>query len=260
MPELRVATVNMHMGVPEGMRLEPANEREAAVLDIAAFISEVDADIALVQEVRDDDPGARPGGVPQQFRLLREAAGASDSAFHATVQSGAGDHYGLCMLARKGLRFDSIRAERLPHSDDEELRIVQLAHVTVDGTPLTVANLHLDHRGTDRPKQVVELDRILRDEQTQQPVIAGGDFNDLAPAVAAGMTQSSLVNIVDGLSEDDPLRGDTHVEAGRIDHLLLSNGVELVEQRVLEVPRRQLRDGTAVTDHLALIARVRVGV
>ena len=56
--------------------------------------------LALLQEVRDDRWGSRPGGVPHQLDLLRAACGATAACFHATVASAAGDRYGIAILAR----------------------------------------------------------------------------------------------------------------------------------------------------------------
>jgi endonuclease/exonuclease/phosphatase family metal-dependent hydrolase len=260
MGEFTVATINVHMGVPDGMDLLPANERRAAVCDVAAFLLDRDVDAVLLQEVRDDAPGARPGGVPGQLGLLCERIEAADVAFHATVASGAGDRYGLCMATRRDRHLLDVRRRELPHGPGRELRIVQLARLVLadDGAACTIGNVHLDHTGLDRPAQIEALDQVLSDAARDLPLVIGGDFNDAAEVVARGVRGAGLVNVVDGLEPGDPLRRDTHVRAGRIDHLLLSPTVRLVEQDLVEVPMRELRDGQGVTDHLALVARVEV--
>lgn len=276
MPEFRAASVNMHMGVPDGMSLEPRNERRAAVEDLARFLCEEDVDVAFVQEVRNDSPESRIGGVPRQFELLRDLCDATDSAFHATLSSLEGEQYGICMLGRNGVRFSRVHPVRLPFGGSREPRIMQLAQAEVAGAPVVVANLHLDHTGDDRAGQLDEVGRLLAglfDHHTfdaldthrdvlhvmpyQGPVVIGGDFNDAADVIAERLAPARLVNVVDGLDDDDPRRGNSH-EVGRIDHLLHSAGLELLDQALHEVPRHALEEGVGVTDHLALVARLRV--
>jgi hypothetical protein len=66
------------------------------------------------------------------------------------------------------------------------------------------------------------------------------------------------MNVIDGLDPGDPLAGDTHVQVGRIDHLLLGPEMQLVEQQLCEIPQLELREGSGVTDHLAIVAHLRV--
>lgn len=275
-PEFRAASVNMHMGVPDGMSLEPRNERRAAVEDLARFLREEEVDVAFVQEVRNDSPESRIGGVPRQFELLRELCGATDSAFHATLSSLDGEQYGICMLARNGVRFSRVHPVRLPYGGTREPRIVQVAQAVVEGVPVVVANLHLDHTGSDRGDQLDEVGRLLAgllDHDTfdavdvhrdvlhvmpyRGPVVIGGDFNDAADVIAERLAPARLINVVDGLDGDDPRRGNSH-DVGRIDHLLHSAGIELVDQQLHVVPCHALQEGTGVTDHLALVAQLRV--
>lgn len=275
MSELRIASINLHMGVPEGMQLDPWNERAAAVRDVGAFLREEDVDIALLQEVRDDDPGARPGGVPHQLALLHEAAGATSAHFHPTVSSGAGDRYGIAILSRNGVRLFQGFGAHLPFAGGREPRALLVAQAVRGDDHLVVTNLHLDHTGMDRRGQLAEVDRILHaliDHQVVRvsdashdyhlvgpylgPLVVGGDFNDAELAVADALGDTGLINLIDGLAPDDPLRADTHVIGGRIDHLLFSQELEVRHQQLVEVPRRELTEGTAVTDHLAIVAHV----
>lgn len=275
MGELRVASINLHMGVPEGMHLDPSNERVEALHDVAAFLRDQDVDVALLQEVRDDAPGARPGGVPHQLRVLGEAANATCVEFHATVSSDAGDRYGIAILTRNGVQLLQAFGARLPFQGVNEPRAMLFAQVATGDSYVTVANLHLDHTGMDRRGQLAEVDRILHaliDNQVVRaadarhdyhllgpylgPLIVGGDFNDAEHAVAAALGGTGLVNVIGGLAPNDPLRADTHVLGGRIDHLLLSRELVLEHQHLGAVPRRELTEGTAVTDHLAIVARI----
>lgn len=273
MKRLRVVSVNMHMGVPEGLRLDPANERRAAIADLASFITERDAHVVLLQEVRNDAPGSRPGGVPRQLELLGELVGASDIAYGIAVASGAGDEYGISIILRHDVTLTRARSAFLPYAEGRERRLVLLAQASIGDTRFIVANVHLDHTGMDRRGQLAELERILEQLLTHGevsianeahdyervrgyagPLVVGGDFNDAVEIVADALRRTALVNVVDGLHLDDPLRGDTHVRVGRIDHLLLSPDVLLLGQDLRAVPMQQLQEGTGVTDHLALIA------
>lgn len=277
MGELRVASINLHMGVPEGMHLDPTNERSEALHDVATFLREQDVDVALLQEARDDAPGARPGGVAHQLDVLRRAAGATNVEFHATIEGEAGDRYGIAILTRNGVHILQAFGARLPFQGDNEPRAILFAQIAKGDDYVTIANLHLDHTGMDRRGQLAEVDRILHaliDHQVVRasdanhdyhlrgpylgPLVVGGDFNDAERAVADALGDTGLVNVIDGLEADDPLRADTHVLGGRIDHLLLSRELVLERQQLCAIPPRELSDGTGVTDHLAIVATISV--
>jgi endonuclease/exonuclease/phosphatase family metal-dependent hydrolase len=277
MSSLRVASINTHMIVPEGMDLRPANEREEALEDIAAFIREQEIDIALLQEVRNDAPESRTGGIPRHFERFVAATGATSSAYGLAVASGLGDQYGICILARGRARIERPVTAFLPFAGGRERRVLLFAQAIVDDVPAVVANLHLDNTGWDRRAQLDEVERILgglirRGEvrvanesldyvtatDYAGPLIVGGDFNDAAQVVADELEETDLCNVIDGLAPDDPLRGDTHVQAGRIDHLLIGSDVRVIDQHLHEIPRRQLVEGTGVTDHLAIVASLRI--
>lgn len=278
MPDIRVISVNMHMGVPEGLRLGAHNERVQAVDDLACFLRDVDADVVFMQEVRNDSPESRGGmGVPRQYERLRQAVRATGSSYGVTVASGAGDEYGICTFTRRGVRLERTQVARLPFADDREVRVLLFGQAVVDDYRFTVANLHLDHTGMDRGAQLSELERVLEtllahgtatittpDGNSQSvagyegPLVVGGDFNDAEETVAAAMTRTALVNVIDGLHDHDPLRGDTHVRVGRIDHLLLSPDIRLLSQDLHIVPMRTLTEGSGVTDHLAVAAHLRL--
>lgn len=274
MPELRVASINTHMAVPEGLVLSPTNERMEAIADIAAFVRDVDAHVVFLQEVRNDEPGARIGGVPRQFEQLREACEATGATFYPAICSEAGHEYGIAILVRGDrVRLEHAHAAHLPYAGGREPRVVLFAQAWIGDVPVTVANLHLDHTGVDRRGQLAEAERILEALLAHRPVrvatrshdyrrlpayrgplVVGGDFNDAEHVVAESLARTRLINVVDGLDPDDPLRRETHVQAGRIDHLLLSPELALLDQQLHCVPRRAVTEGTGVTDHLAIVA------
>jgi endonuclease/exonuclease/phosphatase family metal-dependent hydrolase len=278
MSSLRIASINTHMTVPEGMSLGPANEREDALHDIAQFIREQQLDIVLLQEVRNDAPEARTGGVPRQFEQFAQRTDATSAAYGLAVASGLGDEYGIAILARGRARIERAVTAFLPFAGGRERRVLLFAQAIVDGEPIIVANLHLDNTGWDRRAQLDEVERILagllrRREVTvanealdyvtvrgyEGPLVVGGDFNDAAQVVADELEETGLCNVIDGLAPDDPLRADTHVQAGRIDHLLIGPEVTITDQHLHEIPRRALTEGTGVTDHLAIVASLLIG-
>lgn len=277
MSEFRVASINMHMAVPEGLSLGPENERVEAIRDIVAFIEEQEVDVAILQEVRNDSPQARAGGVPRQFELLQQLSGATSAAYGLAVTSPMGDEYGICMLTRGRARIERPVTAYLPFAGGRERRVLLFAQLLVGDACAVIANLHLDNTGRDRIGQLAEVERILtgllrhrgtrvaREDHDYQlvtgydgPLVVGGDFNDAAETVARELEETELVNVIDGLSPGDPLRADSHVRAGRIDHLLLGGDVELLHQCLLEIPRREVTEGTGVTDHLAIVAHLRL--
>lgn len=277
MADFRVASINTHMAVPEGLPLGADNERDAALQDIVAFLDEHEVDVALLQEVRNDPPEARTGGVPRQFERLVELAGATSAAYGLAETSPLGHEYGIAIIARGRVRIERPVTAFLPYAGGRERRVLLFAQAIVGDARCVIANLHLDHTGIDRRAQLSELQRILdhliahtevavadasmdyvRASNYRGPLIVGGDFNDAADTVARHLADAELVNVIDGLEPGDPLAGDTHVRVGRIDHLLLGPDVMLLEQHLREIPQVALGEGSGVTDHLAIIAELRV--
>jgi endonuclease/exonuclease/phosphatase family metal-dependent hydrolase len=277
MAEFRIASINTHMSVPEGLPLGPDNERDAALRDIAAFLDQHDVDVALLQEVRNDPPEARTGGVPRQFERLVELTGATSAAYGLAETSPLGHEYGIAILARGRARIERPVTAFLPYAGGRERRVLLFAQAIVGDARCVVANLHLDNTGIDRRAQLSEVERILdglidhtqvivadatmdyvRVTDYRGPAIVGGDFNDAAETVARHLAETDLVNVIDGLEPGDPLAGDTHVQVGRIDHLLLGPEVVIVEQHLCEVPQVELQEGSGVTDHLAIVAQLRL--
>ena len=277
MADFRIASINTHMAVPEGMSLGPEHERDAALQDIVAFLDHHEVDVALLQEVRNDPPESRIGGVPRQFERLVELTGATSAAYGLAETSPLGHEYGIAIIARGRARIERPVTAFLPYAGGRERRVLLFAQAIIGDARCVVANLHLDHTGIDRRGQLSEVERILdhlidhtevivadatmdyvRAVDYHGPVIVGGDFNDAAATIARELADAELINVIDGLAADDPLAGDTHVQVGRIDHLLLGPDVVLLEQHLCEIPQVALREGSGVTDHLAIVAELRV--
>lgn len=269
--ELRVMTINIHKGVPDGRRLTDANERLDALRDVAQYIADIDADIVLVQEIDDDvsTPGD-DGGIPNQLELLGRLMDAGDVAFAASAVHAKGDRYGIATYTRNGITIEASTPTTLPHSPDYEARQMLLTELrTSGGGQLTVTNTHLDHTGVDRPAQLVALRAALAGKPGHVmvsgmagQVVAGGDLNANPDVVRAALQGTGLRNVLDservrGLADGparDAARAASHVGGVRIDHLFTGEGFTVRDTWVADIPMQYLREGRGVTDHRAVVA------
>jgi endonuclease/exonuclease/phosphatase family metal-dependent hydrolase len=159
--EIRVLCWNLHHGVGEDGKLDL--ER------IAAVIRAQRPDLVALQEV---DKQCRRSGSVDQTAELAELTGMS-GVFGRAMDHDGGE-YGQAILSKHPL--GETRIHRLP--GDGEPRIAFEAEVTIDGKPLRMVSVHLDHQqDTRRLKQAEALVEALAG--SDMPAILAGDFNDV---------------------------------------------------------------------------------
>jgi endonuclease/exonuclease/phosphatase family metal-dependent hydrolase len=159
--ELRLLSWNLHHGVGEDNNLD---------LDrIAALIREQKPDLVALQEV--DNKCRRSNSVHQAAELARLTG--LHFAFGKAMDHDGGE-YGQAILSR--FPIGDTQVHRLP--GEGEPRIAFEAEVTIDGKPLRMITVHLDHQeDARRLTQAETLAKAL--ENHHEPMILAGDFNDV---------------------------------------------------------------------------------
>jgi endonuclease/exonuclease/phosphatase family metal-dependent hydrolase len=227
--ELRVLSWNLHHGVGEDDKLDL--ER------IATLIREQKPDLVALQEV--DRKCGRTKGVDQAAELARLTG--LQMAFGKAMDFDGGE-YGQAVLSR--FPIASSQVHRLP--GDGEPRIAFEAEVKIEGKPLRMITVHLDHQQDDRRlKQAETLVKAL--ENRHEPMVLAGDFNDgpesAALAAFAAPWQAAL-------KKEPKLTCPASKPSSEIDHILL-RGLEPKE------PAAVLPEGVA-SDHRPVLLVVKV--
>lgn len=226
--ELRVLCWNLHHGVGEDGKLDL--ER------IAAVIREQKPDLVALQEV--DKKCGRTKGVDQAAELARL------TGLHGTFGKAMdhdGGEYGQAILSR--FPMGDTQVHQLP--GDGEPRIAFEAEVKVNGKPLRMITVHLDHQqAARRLKQAETLAKVL--ENRHEPMILAGDFND----IPGSATLLSLRAPWSAVAKSEPaLTCPASQPESEIDHIFL-RGLTAVE------PAKVLPEALA-SDHRPLVVAVR---
>ena len=232
---VRVVSVNIHMATPGQLALDPRNEQVLALRDVARFVNSTDADVVLVQEVRDRPTAAalQRGGIGDQASILAHLLRADDMAFTPAITQDpletAHRFYGTAIYTRNGFWINDAFNARLPTSSpDVELRSVGVADIhPPDGrAPFTVMGTHLANRVVeDQPLRdaqlgaIVRLDAMLRGSGrasfvdaldgrslvaegfTRWRRVVGGDHNQLQAASDAVLAPAGLRHVNDLLAQ-----------------------------------------------------------
>lgn len=135
----------------------------------------------------------------------------------------------------------------------EQGRVAQRVSLDLGGTPLVLANAHLDHRGTGSENRVAQAKRIARWLDGPSPAVLCGDLNDRpeSPALAVLTANFRSAHVEHGFE----VKGTAPAwESGRvIDYILVSNGVVVVDAGTcLDQPV----NGTWPSDHVGLWAKL----
>lgn len=170
---------------PASLRLVSYNIKHGLGMDgamdlerVGDYLEATGADVVLLQEV--DERASRSGGV-DQAAVLAERLGMT--AHFAPFMDFQGGRYGLAILAAP--RVVEAEVIKLP-AGTREPRSAMVVTLEVDGTPLRVANAHLDWLAEDE-RRVAQaralLEALLVDSGSEPmasfPVILGGDLNDV---------------------------------------------------------------------------------
>jgi endonuclease/exonuclease/phosphatase family metal-dependent hydrolase len=227
--ELRILSWNLHHGVGEDHKLDL--ER------IAALIREQKPDLVALQEV--DNKCRRSKTVDQAAELARLTG--LHFAFGKAMDHDGGE-YGQAILSR--FPIGDTQVHQLP--GDGEPRIAFEAEVKVEGKPLRMITVHLDHQqDARRLKQAETLAKAL--ENRHEPMILAGDFNDVADSKSLAAFGAPW----HALSKKEPKPTCPAANPGsEIDHILL-RGLEPKEAAVV-LPER------VASDHRPVLAIVKL--
>jgi endonuclease/exonuclease/phosphatase family metal-dependent hydrolase len=235
--DLRIATYNIHRCRGMDRRVDPAR-----IVDV---LREIDADVVALQEVI----GAGPAGAGQAEEI------------------GAGLGMGWVMSCVRTLRqhqFGNVVMSRLPivhHSQYDltwrtsEQRACQRADLALgSGQVLHMYNVHLGTAVLERRYQAGRLASFVHDRRVTGPKIILGDFNEWMRGLAT-KTLSSLFESVDIAAHLKRRRTYPGLfPVVHLDHIYYEGRVEVVN---VEMPRT--RKALLASDHLPLIANLRVG-
>lgn len=212
---------------------------------ISAVLSAIDADIVALQEVvgagargrgHIEDIGAAlgMGWIMSPARLLR------------------GHAFGNAVLSRFPITHHA--GHELSWKTCEPRRM-QRVDISVSGTTLHVYNVHLGTAILERRFQAERLATIVSDRHVSGPKIVLGDFNEWMKGLTTELLSAKL-NSVD-LKQFLPRR---RTYPGlfpllHLDHIYYAGQMEILG---VELPRTRL--ALVASDHLPLVADVRVGM
>jgi endonuclease/exonuclease/phosphatase family metal-dependent hydrolase len=235
MPELTVASFNLHWGV----------DMHGRPFDPMPVCLALDADVLVLPEVW--RPHGRTAFVDELAR--RTGARVHDVPFmsdhhptrprHLVLPDGPAGTWGLAVLSRLPVR--SFASVPLPKAsgDTVERRYAIVAEVEVDGEDVAIGGIHASHRLWGSLPQLRELDRALRARGLPSAIV--GDCNMWGPPIA--LVLRDRVRAVRGATW--PARRPH----SQIDHVWIDDRFEVVGARV----------GPATgSDHRPISARLRV--
>ena len=236
MTDVRIATYNIHRCRGMDRRIVPAR--------IVEVLRDINADVIALQEVI----GAGLQGAGQAEEI------------------GAGLGMGWVMNSVRTLRhhqFGNVILSRFPivhHSQYDlswrtcEPRNCQRADLEIDGQLLHIYNVHLGTAVLERRYQARRLVSFVHDRRVTGPKVLLGDFNEWMRGLAT-RTLSSLFESVD-ISE--------HLKRRRtypglfpvlhLDHIYYDGPVKVLR---VEMPRT--RKSLIASDHLPLVANLKIG-
>jgi endonuclease/exonuclease/phosphatase family metal-dependent hydrolase len=234
--DVRIATYNIHRCRGMDRRVVPAR--------IVEVLRGIDADVIALQEVI----GSGPVGAGQAEEI------------------GAALGMGWVMNCVRTLRqhqFGNVVLSRYPilhHSTYDlswrtcESRNCQRADLDINGHTLHVYNVHLGTAVLERRYQAGRLAAFVHDHRVTGPKIIMGDFNEWMKGLAT-KTLSSLFESVD-ISQHLKRRRTYpgFFPVVHLDHIYYDGKVEVVN---VEMPRT--RQALMASDHLPLVANVRIG-
>ncbi len=237
---VRVATFNIHMGIPgDILPLAVSGESLDALRDCARAVNSVDADVIVLQEVRNRPFVEGQEGLGDAVSVFAHLIKAKDMAFTPAISgdplTGSLRHYGTAIYTRNGFQLDRVANVALPNSGPEvEARSAGIAAVSKPGSkvkPFTVLSTHLSDRVVEdqplRDLQLGELARIsqelketgsftYRDALGGQPhraegfpggrQVLGGDLNQ-KQAPSDLVLEPGLTHVNTQLSQQDPALG-----------------------------------------------------
>jgi endonuclease/exonuclease/phosphatase family metal-dependent hydrolase len=144
---------------------------ESRLALVAEKLDSLLPDVVALQEVREV-----PGRITNQAELLARHRG-WQHVFASSTAWGGG-YEGLAVISRFPIGAHEVRV--LPHSTEQEGRIVLSARVDSDFGEVWVHTTHLsfrEHEGRKREDQVLVLDEVVSAHKSDSPQLLMGDFN-----------------------------------------------------------------------------------
>jgi endonuclease/exonuclease/phosphatase family metal-dependent hydrolase len=235
MPEVTVATFNMHWGM----------DKKGQPFDVVDVCRRLDTDLIALEEIWRPNGGrcAVDDAASELGYTLIELPLAADTfeprPKRIVLPPGPQGTWGLGVLTRLPVRdrFD-IDLGYAP-GDHVARRIALCIRVDAHGSPLVFAAVHASHRIYGSPPQLRRLARAL--DARSLPNVIAGDCN------MWGVVLAPLLRM-----RRRAVRGATWPAArphSQIDHIWVSSGIELVEGDVL---------GRTGSDHRPIRARLRL--
>jgi endonuclease/exonuclease/phosphatase family metal-dependent hydrolase len=241
MTELSVVTLNLHGGIrtrristPRFRQYSPAPDAASSngAFDVAAALRSFDADVLVVQEVWWPDNG------PAAVDVVAADRGATvHTARFGRAMVEPWPHYvserrapgngsiGIAVITRPPARLIANLPLGRAATDPAPKRCAQHLRLDVGGFELDLVAVHLSSKLPHAPPtQLRELRRRLPPPDRRAVIV--GDFNLWGPAVTA---------LLPGWRR--AVRGRTwpaHRPHSQIDHVLVRNGVEVVDAAVLD--------------------------
>ncbi|MCA8975499.1 MAG: endonuclease/exonuclease/phosphatase family protein [Planctomycetes bacterium] len=241
---LRVASWNVHKctgGLDR--RYDPA--RTAAVLAAA------EAEVVLLQEVAQNGSRFR---FDRQVDVLGDLLGLPYRSYFVNVRFGPRrGEYGNAILSRAQIQSTENVDLTLPGRKARSVLHAELRLRQPDGHSRTlhVFNLHLGLGERERREQLRRLleSRPMQRIQSRTPTIVAGDFNDVY-----GTLGQRLLEPAGFRGPDRPLRTfPAWAPVRALDSLYVRGDLEL-----LDLDRSRQRGARTASDHLPLIARLRL--
>ncbi|WP_343035407.1 endonuclease/exonuclease/phosphatase family protein [Cellulomonas septica] len=225
---LTVVDWNLHYGVSPLTAVD--------LEGVARTIEAADPDVVTLQEV---ERGWIFGGGADMATWLAHR-------LDMTIRfAPAADHqFGNAVLARSGLT--DVTVHPLPYGDGPQQRSALSATLTTaSGTPVRVTSVHLQHRASNTPTRLDQLDALLAAEPVTGAAILAGDLNAEPGSPELDLlTDAGWVSAVDAAGDPDALTEPSTDPAHRIDWVL-GQGVTFTAATV----------GTStLSDHLPVVA------
>jgi endonuclease/exonuclease/phosphatase family metal-dependent hydrolase len=144
---------------------------ESRLALVAEKLDSLLPDVVALQEVREV-----PGRIINQAELLAKHRGWNHVFAPSTAWGGGFE--GLAVISRFPIAEHDARV--LPHSTEQEGRIILSVRLESDFGEVWVHNTHLsfrEHEGRKREDQVLILDEVVTARKSDNPQIMMGDFN-----------------------------------------------------------------------------------
>ncbi|MGE0703486.1 MAG: endonuclease/exonuclease/phosphatase family protein [Vicinamibacterales bacterium] len=233
---LRVVTYNVHRCTGMDRRTRPDR--------VASVLREIGADVIAVQEI--------VGSGPQGASQIEEIGAALGMGWvMAPTRQLRGHQFGNAVLSRLPI------VHHVQHDlswKTCEPRCLQRVDIEVQGHTLHVYNVHLGTAILERRHQAQRLASVVADRHVGGPKIVLGDFNEWMRGLTTTLLSDRLksVDLKEYLRRRRTYPGLFPIL--HLDHIYYAGRLEIVH-----VELERTRKSLVASDHLPLIADVRVG-